>query len=50
MSNEGLDLYEEPKDKHDYVCTVDVARGVGEDYSTFIIVDITEFPHRVVAK
>ena len=50
MSNEGLDLYEQPIEKHDYVCTVDVARGVGEDYSTFIIVDITEFPHRVVAK
>ena len=50
MSNEGLDLYESPVDKHDYVCTVDVARGVGEDYSAFIIVDITEYPHRVVAK
>ena len=50
LSNEGLDLYEEPQEKHDYVCTVDVARGVGEDYSTFIIVDITTFPHRVVAK
>ena len=50
MSNEGLDLYEEPQEKHDYVCTVDVARGVGEDYSAFIIVDITTFPHKVVAK
>ena len=50
LSNEGLDLYEEPQQKHDYVCTVDVARGVGEDYSAFIIVDITTFPHRVVAK
>ena len=30
--------------------TVDVARGVGEDYSAFVVVDITEFPHRVVAK
>ena len=50
MSSEGLDLYEQPIDKHDYVCTVDVARGVGEDYSAFIVVDITEFPHRIVAK
>ena len=50
MSNEGLDLYEQAIDKHDYLCTVDVARGVGEDYSAFIIVDITEFPHRIVAK
>ena len=35
---------------HDYVITVDVARGVGEDYSAFVCVDITEFPHKVVAK
>ena len=48
--NAGLDIYEPPKDKHDYVMTVDVARGVGEDYSAFIVVDITEFPHRIVAK
>jgi len=48
--NAGLDLYEEAKENHDYVMTVDVARGVGEDYSAFVVVDITEFPHRVVAK
>ena len=30
--------------------TVDVARGVGEDYSNFVVVDITSFPHKVVAK
>ena len=46
----GLDVYEEVKEDHDYVITVDVARGVGEDYSAFVVVDITEFPHRVVAK
>ena len=48
--NAGLDVYEPSKDDHDYVMTVDVARGVGEDYSAFVVVDITEFPHRVVAK
>ena len=48
--NAGLDIHEQPKDKHDYVITVDVARGVGEDYSAFIVTDITTFPHRVVAK
>ena len=48
--NAGLDIYEKPTEGHDYVCTVDVARGVGEDYSAFVVVDITEFPHRVVAK
>ena len=49
-SNSGLDIYAAPVEKHDYLCTVDVARGVGEDYSAFIIFDITEFPHQVVAK
>ena len=49
-SNAGLDVYEEPQKDHDYVITVDVARGVGEDYSAFICVDITSFPHKVVAK
>ena len=49
-SNAGLDVYEEPVKDHDYVMTVDVARGVGEDYSAFVCVDITEFPHKVVAK
>jgi len=49
-SNAGLDVYEEPQKDHDYVITVDVARGVGEDYSAFVCVDITSFPHKVVAK
>jgi hypothetical protein len=48
--NAGLDVYEPPQENHDYVMTVDVARGVGEDYSAFVVVDITEFPHKVVAK
>ena len=48
--NAGLDVYEPSKENHDYVMTVDVARGVGEDYSAFVVVDITEFPHKVVAK
>ena len=46
----GLDVYVDPIKGHDYVITVDVARGVGKDYSAFIVVDITEFPHAVVAK
>jgi len=46
----GLDVYEDPKKKHDYLITVDVARGVAKDYSAFVVIDITKFPHRVVAK
>ena len=49
-SNAGLDVYVEPEQKHDYVITVDVARGVEKDYSAFIVIDITKFPHKVVAK
>ena len=48
--NAGLDVYDDPVENHDYVVTVDVARGVGKDYSAFVVVDITEFPHQVVAK
>ena len=46
----GLDVYEDPQEKHDYVMTVDVARGVVKDYSAFVVTDITTFPHRVVSK
>ena len=48
--NAGLDVFEQSKENHDYITTVDVARGVGNDYSAFVVVDITEFPHRIVAK
>ena len=48
--NAGLDVFEQTKENHDYITTVDVARGVGNDYSAFVVVDITEFPHRIVAK
>ena len=49
-SNASLDVYEKVRNKHDYAITVDVARGVGGDYSAFVVVDITTFPHKVVAK
>jgi len=48
--NAGLDVYFDPERDHDYVVTVDVARGVGGDYSAFVVVDITNFPHKLVAK
>jgi hypothetical protein len=48
--NAGLDVYEHPKEEHNYLMTVDVARGLGNDYSAFIVFDITEFPYKVVAK
>ena len=50
QSSNGLDVYVEPKKDHEYMCTVDVARGMDNDYSAFVIVDITSYPHQVVAK
>ena len=47
--NGKLCVYEKPYKKRDYIITVDVARGVGKDYSAFIVADITEFPYKVVA-
>ena len=46
----GLDVYEDSVEEHDYIITVDVARGVEKDYSAFVVIDITSFPHKVVAK
>ena len=48
--NAGLDIYEKPEKDHNYILTVDVARGLGNDYSAFIVFDTTQFPYRVVAK
>ena len=46
----GLDVYELPIPDHEYVMTVDVSRGVSNDYSAFVVVDITTIPYKVVAK
>ena len=48
--SKGLDVYENSSSDKDYVITVDVARGVGSDYSAFVVFDITTFPHKIVAK
>nr|BAR35346.1 terminase large subunit [uncultured Mediterranean phage uvMED] len=49
-SNAGFDLYEEPQKDHTYVVTVDVARGIEKDYSAFIVVDVSQYPHKIVGK
>ena len=49
-SNAGLDVYEKAQKGHEYIITVDVARGIGGDYSAFIVYDITTMPYRIVAK
>ena len=49
-SNAGLDVYERVQKDHEYIITVDVARGIGGDYSAFIVFDITTVPYKIVAK
>ena len=48
---EGGDLlvYEEPHQKHEYIMTVDVSKGRGQDYSTFNVIDISTRPFKQVA-
>ena len=41
-------IYEKPLENHFYVMTVDVAKGVGGDYSTFQIIDTTARPFKQV--
>ena len=44
-----LKIYEEPIKNHDYVMTVDVSKGRGQDYSTFTLIDISSRPFKQVA-
>ena len=50
VTSGGLDMYERPIKKHDYVITVDVARGTVKDYSAFVVFDVTQMPYKIVAK
>ena len=45
----GVDVFEHPIKGKEYVCTVDVARGVEKDYSAFVIFDATQMPYKIVA-
>ena len=62
-SKDGLDLYEFPvkavRDEdteeliskpHSYVIVADTAKGVGGDYSAFVIIDIASVPYKLVGK
>ena len=50
FQNNGLDIYENPEEGHYYAIACDTARGIGGDYSAFVVVDITDMPYKVVAK
>jgi len=49
-TKDGLDIYEEPTEGRTYAMTVDTARGIGGDYSTFTTIDVTTVPYKMVAK
>ena len=42
-------IYKETEKKHDYIMVVDVAKGRGQDYSTFNVIDISVRPFEQVA-
>ena len=46
----GFDVWERPEKDHQYCMTVDVARGGANDYSAFVVLDITQMPYKIVAK
>ena len=50
QSNAGLDVYEQPKEGNTYLLTADVSRGVANDYSAYIVFDVSQVPYRIVAK
>jgi hypothetical protein len=49
-SHKGFDMYELPQQGRIYMLTADVSRGTSNDYSAFIVFDISEIPYRIVAK
>jgi len=49
-SNAGLQVYVMPEEGHTYMLVADVSRGLANDYSAFLMIDITDLPYKVVAK
>ena len=43
-------IYERPKKDHLYIATVDCSEGVGLDYHTINVIDVTQIPYKQVAK
>ena len=50
QSNAGLDIYARPEKDNVYMITADVSRGTANDYSAFVVFDVTEIPYKAVAK
>ena len=48
-TRDSVKVYKKPIKGHNYVMTVDVAKGRGQDYSTFNLIDISTNPFEQVA-
>ena len=57
-TKDGMCVYQEPQRKdpdveksqdHLYFITADVAEGQGKDYTAMTVIDVTQFPYRVIA-
>ena len=48
--NAGLELYKKPEKEGLYTIVCDVARGTEQDYSAFLVFDVSQLPYRIVAK
>ena len=49
-TNAGLDMYEKPVKGNTYIIIADVSRGTNNDYSAFVVFDVTTVPYKIVAK
>ncbi len=50
LSEDGLDVYEHPREGRIYIAVVDTSEGVGLNYSTISVIDVSEAPYKQVAK
>jgi len=50
FSNDGVDILIPPDKAKSYVTCVDVSRGLSGDFSTAVVIDISEMPYKVAAK
>lgn len=48
--SDDIAVYKEPVDDHVYMIVADTARGVGGDYSAFLIIDVTSPPYEIVGQ
>lgn len=48
-TEDGFKVYEKPQKGHNYILIADTARGTGNDYHAFVVIDMTTPPYRVVA-